>query len=120
MREYMGVREVAALAGITAAWTLLLGAPLSNLLAFWALPAILSSLQLFLWGTWLPHRHDGNPFADRHNARSDPRGTAATLLTCFHFGLHREHHLHPAVPWWRLPSVRRRDDAPRGTASDGG
>ncbi|HYF58737.1 MAG TPA: fatty acid desaturase [Burkholderiaceae bacterium] len=113
MREYMGVREVAALAAITAIWTLLLGAPLPNLLAFWALPAILSSLQLFRWGTWLPHRHDALPFADRHRARSDARGPWVTLLTCFHFGLHHEHHRSPRTPWWRLPALARGAPADR-------
>jgi beta-carotene ketolase (CrtW type) len=106
MSEYMGLRELGVLAAVTVVWTTLLGAPLANLLVFWALPAILSSLQLFRWGTWLPHRHDGTAFADRHRARSDRRPAALTLLTCFHFGLHHEHHLRPGVPWWRLPSVR--------------
>ena len=118
MREYLGVRELAALAAISVVWTRALGVPTSSLLAFWALPAILSSLQLFRWGTWLPHRHDAAGFADRHRARSDPRGAAATLLTCFHFGLHREHHLYPAVPWWRLPSVRVGDACAAPLARD--
>ncbi|MFA9473554.1 MAG: fatty acid desaturase [Filomicrobium sp.] len=28
-----------------------------------------------------------------------------SLLTCFHFGYHHEHHLQPDVPWWRLPDA---------------
>ena len=31
----------------------------------------------------------------------------ASLLTCFHFGMHHEHHLSPNTPWWRLPEARR-------------
>ncbi|HYD98464.1 MAG TPA: fatty acid desaturase, partial [Alphaproteobacteria bacterium] len=31
-----------------------------------------------------------------------------SLLTCYHFGHHHEHHLRPDVPWWRLPSLRPR------------
>lgn len=87
-----------------------LGASLLNIVVFWAIPALLSSLQLFLFGTWLPHRHDdGAAFADRHNARSSRFGWLASLVTCYHFGgFHHEHHLHPATPWWALPQARRR------------
>lgn len=86
-----------------------LGAPLLNIVVFWAVPALLSSLQLFLFGTWLPHRHADEPFADRHNARSTRLGWLASLVTCFHFGgFHHEHHLHPAMPWWALPQSRKR------------
>lgn len=85
---------------------LLLGASLLNIAVFWAVPALLSSLQLFTFGTWLPHRHGDRPFADRHNARSSDFGRLASLLSCFHFGgYHHEHHLKPHLPWWRLPQA---------------
>lgn len=84
-----------------------LGANLLNIVLFWAVPALLSSVQLFLFGTWLPHRHTAEPFADRHNARSNRAGWLASLVSCFHFGgYHHEHHLHPGVPWWALPQAR--------------
>lgn len=84
-----------------------LGANLLNIVVFWAIPALLSSVQLFLFGTWLPHRHDGEDFADHHNARSNDFGWLASLISCFHFGgFHHEHHLHPATPWWALPQRR--------------
>jgi beta-carotene ketolase (CrtW type) len=69
-------------------------------------PALLSTLQLFVFGTWLPHRpHADAPFADRHRARSQRWPTWLSLLTCYHFGYHWEHHAHPHVPWWRLPAT---------------
>lgn len=87
-----------------------LGARLVNIAVFWAVPALLSSVQLFLFGTWLPHRHGDEPFADRHHARSTRLGWLASLATCFHFGgFHHEHHLQPAIPWWALPQARKRD-----------
>lgn len=95
---------------ITAAATvyMLLGASLLNIAVFWAVPALLALGQLFLFGTYLPHRHDGRAFADAHRARSTAFSPLASLLTCFHFGgYHHEHHLSPATPWWRLPAVRR-------------
>lgn len=86
---------------------MLLGANLLNIILFWAVPALLSSVQLFLFGTWLPHRHAADPFADRHNARSTRLGWLASLVSCFHFGgYHHEHHLHPGLPWWALPQAR--------------
>ena len=81
--------------------------PLANLLALYALPAILSSVQLFAFGTFLPHRHDGAEFPDRHNSRTNDWGTLVSLASCYHFGYHHEHHLSPNVPWWRLPARRR-------------
>ena len=113
LRQYFGLRELATLTALVAIYVLLLGAPYSSLLLFWALPAILSSLQLFLFGTFLPHREDERPFADRHNARSNEFGWLASLLTCFHFGYHHEHHRSPHTPWWRLPAERIRSASPR-------
>ena len=107
MRRYFGLREAAILTVLVWTYVLLLGAPLGNLLLFWALPSILSSLQLFYFGTYLPHRHEEAPFADRHRARSNAYPAWLSLLTCFHFGYHREHHLSPGTPWWALPAKRR-------------
>jgi beta-carotene ketolase (CrtW type) len=104
-RTYFGWREFALVTAVLIAW-LLLGASPLNLALFWGLPAILSSLQLFTFGTWIPHRQADTPFADAHAARTVRMSWTASLLTCFHFGRHHEHHLHPGVPWWRLPSVR--------------
>lgn len=106
LRRYFGRREAAGLVLITALW-LLAGAPLANVLLAWALPSALSSLQLFTFGTWLPHRHGDTPFADEHRARSHGWGWWLSLLSCFHFGHHHEHHLRPDRPWWSLPSLRR-------------
>ena len=85
------------------------GASLLNILVFWAVPALMALLQLFYFGTFLPHRHARDAFPDRHNARSSPFGPWLSVLTCFNFGgYHHEHHLHPQVPWWQLPATRRR------------
>jgi len=85
------------------------GAQEINLILFFCLPALLSAMQLFYFGTFLPHRdHDPAGFADEHRARSSEFGPLVSLLTCYHFGYHHEHHLYPYVPWWKLPQVRRR------------
>lgn len=109
IREYFGWRQLAALAGTGTLYVLALHAAPLNVALFWMIPAIASSLQLFVFGTWLPHRHDARAeaFADRHNARSLEYGWILSLLACFHFGYHLEHHHAPGAPWWRLPAYRR-------------
>ena len=107
VRTYFGLRELLVLGGATIAYAVLLG-PRWPYVAFWSLPSIFASVQLFIFGTWLPHRENGPAFADRHRARSTRMGVPMSLLTCFHFGgFHHEHHLHPSVPWWALPRTRR-------------
>jgi beta-carotene ketolase (CrtW type) len=71
----------------------------TNLLLFWVLPSLLSTLQLFYFGTWLPHRgeHD-NP----HHSRTLKKNHLLAFLTCYFFGYHFEHHQAPGMPWWRL------------------
>lgn len=107
-RRYFGLREFAIIACLLAAYLFVLRVSPANAILFWGVPAILSSLQLFGFGTYLPHRHDDEGFGDEHNARSNDLGPVASLLTCFHFGYHHEHHDQPYVPWWRLPAVRSR------------
>ena len=85
----------------------LIGVPPANIILLYGLPAIASSLQLFYFGTYRPHRHDDHGFADDHNARSEGFGAWLSLATCFHFGYHHEHHLNPGTPWWALPAARR-------------
>ena len=109
-RSYFGACEFARVAAVLLAY-LLLGARPLNLALLWGLPAVLSAMQLFFVGTWLPHRHrrGSDPeadFEDHHRARTLDLPWLASLLACFHFGLHLEHHRHPQVPWWRLPTLR--------------
>lgn len=104
--EYLTWRQPIVLGGAITFYAVVLSAPLINLFLFWALPALLSSLQLFTFGTYLPHRPGQETFADRHNAQTNDFSWFVSLLTCFHFGYHHEHHLAPRAPWWQLPAVR--------------
>ena len=105
-RHYFGGRELLLLTAIVVAHALYLGPRAPLLLVFWALPAILSSVQLFYFGTFRPHRIEDEPFSDEHRSRSENFSWLVSLLTCYHFGFHHEHHDKPWVPWWKLPSVR--------------
>ncbi|MDX7950454.1 fatty acid desaturase [Lichenihabitans sp. Uapishka_5] len=106
-RRYFGWRPFLTIAVVVAVYKGVFGAGMANILLLWAVPAVISSLQLFYFGTFLPHRHEDDDFADQHNARSNNYPWLVSLLTCFHFGYHHEHHLAPQLPWWRLPSARQ-------------
>lgn len=106
-RRYFGWQSLAWVASVVSLYWLVLGVSEVQLVLLYGLPALLSSVQLFYFGTYRPHRHDGGAFPDDHNARSDDFGTLASLASCFHFGYHLEHHRCPHVPWWALPRARR-------------
>ena len=105
-RTYFAWRELAILTAVVIVYALILGDRFPNALVFWAIPALASSLQLFYFGTYRPHHLGEPPFTDRHRARSNDFPYWLSLLTCFHFGYHHEHHDKPMVPWWRLPKYR--------------
>ena len=80
---------------------------ISNLLLFWVAPALSSTLQLFYFGTLLPHRETSESYKDKHRARSVRLPVWLSFLTCFHFGgFHWEHHAYPNPAWWELASTR--------------
>ena len=108
MKHYFGWPEAVLLGTAVTVYLVVLRPSLPLFLAFYALPAILSALQLFYFSTSRPHRAVEDGFVDRHNARSDGFPWFVSLLTCFHFGYHHEHHLSPTTPWWRLPAFRAR------------
>lgn len=106
LKRYFGWQSVLFVSTVVTVYWLVLGIPAEKIVLLYGLPAIASSLQLFYFGTYRPHRHADSPFADRHNARSEDFGMLASLASCFHFGYHLEHHRAPHVPWWGLPAAR--------------
>jgi beta-carotene/zeaxanthin 4-ketolase len=100
------------LTGLVLSWLVLaaLGfrvsaSPLLNVLLYGALPTLLSSLQLFVVGTYLPHRGAGE--IPGHQPRSLAWPCWLSLLSCYHFGYHWEHHAYPHLAWHELPAARR-------------
>ncbi|WP_233585215.1 fatty acid desaturase [Corallococcus sp. CA054B] len=83
-----------------------LGVPQARILVFWVLPSVLATVQLFYFGTYLPHRRPETEGMAPHHARSLPRNHLWALLSCFFFGYHWEHHQSPGTPWWRLWRVK--------------
>lgn len=93
------------LAITTAAAEVPLAVALWRVLLFVTLPLLLSSLQLFVFGTFLPHRCQRHP-AQRAHPISLNLPPWLSLLACFHFGYHREHHDNPGLSWFELPAAR--------------
>ena len=81
--------------------------PLLNAVLFWLLPQGLSSLQLFYFGTYRPHKTPPGGHTNAHRAVSSSVPPLLSFLSCYHFDYHWEHHQYPHLPWYKLPSVRR-------------
>jgi beta-carotene ketolase (CrtW type) len=79
--------------------------PSDNLTNFWVIPSILSALQLFYFGTFLPHKKPVGGYSEPHRAQTINRPTWWSFVTCYHFGYHKEHHEYPHAPWWQLPEI---------------
>lgn len=109
MWTYRSWRPLAffALLGVV---NLVLGGSWSAYFMIWAIPSLLSTLQLFYFGTYRPHRRadELDRIQGEHvRARSDDFPVWLSFITCYHFGYHEEHHRRPDVPWWALPQARR-------------
>ncbi|SBO44440.1 fatty acid desaturase [Cyanobium sp. NIES-981] len=108
MAGYLSVRQMGAL---LSGWALLglvasLVTPTAwlNVLVFCTLPLVLSSAQLFAFGTYLPHR-GGRGRDGAHQVHSLRLPPWLSLLACYHFGYHHEHHAAPSLAWHELPRL---------------
>jgi len=106
--EYVTIWQILLMAGTYNLLKLVL--PMENLLLFWAVPAILSTLQLFYFGTYLPHRGE-HESTDRFKARSQQSNHFIAFFSCYFFGYHHEHHAYPYLPWWSLAGAKEREDS---------
>jgi len=107
-KRYFGWQSLLFVHAVVALYWFVFDVPFAQIFVLYGLPALLSSLQLFYFGTYRPHHQSADrPFSDKHNTRSDGFGALTSLATCFHFGYHLEHHRRPDVPWWALPRAKR-------------
>lgn len=104
--EYVSWKQV-LLAAITY-HLLKLVFPAENLIWFWIVPSLLSTLQLFYFGTYLPHRGDHNE-ENAHHARSQTKNHLWAFISCYFFGYHYEHHDSPQTPWWLLWKIKEEE-----------
>ena len=73
-----------------------------TIIFFWVIPAVISTFQLFYFGTYLPHRLPHTQDMYPHRARTMKKNHIRAMLACYFFGYHREHHESPGTPWWKL------------------
>ncbi|MCS6988868.1 MAG: fatty acid desaturase [Chloroherpetonaceae bacterium] len=104
--RYKTWTQVATMAAIYNVFERVLNVPESRIWLFWILPCVWGALQLFYFGTYLPHRLPLEPEMSPHNARSQPRNHWRAMLSCYFFGYHWEHHHSPQTPWWKLWKVK--------------
>jgi beta-carotene ketolase (CrtW type) len=108
MKEYTTLGPLLLRVAIYQLLTLYVGVSHVQLNLFWSLPNVLSSFQLFYYGTYLVHRRNHGNFnnnfkENEQNAFTDySKSVWYHLLTCFCFGVHYEHHKYPYLPWWGL------------------
>lgn len=107
MLNYLSWRQLLGMAIVFNVMLNLFHIQAINLLLFWVLPSLLSTFQLFYFGTYLPHRPSEDGYIDSHRTRSNNYSVFWSFLSCYHFGYHWEHHERPNIPWWRLPSIRK-------------
>ncbi|MEL7533985.1 MAG: fatty acid desaturase [Bacteroidota bacterium] len=101
IKEYISWKQILLAAITHNILVRLVGVPEINMVMYWIVPSILSLLQLFVFGTYLPHRGEhqhNNP----HHARSQGKNHLWAFISCYFFGYHYEHHDKPRTPWWRL------------------
>lgn len=97
IRNYLSVWQLIGMAilfNILKIWI-----PQPNLILFWVIPSLISTLQLFYFGTYLPHKGEHN---NLHQSRSQKKNHLVAFFSCYFFGYHYEHHDSPGTPWWRL------------------
>ena len=106
--RYFSLIQIAGLATIFYGFTYFSICSQANMLLFWVFPSLLSSVQLFYFGTFLPHREPKGGYTNPHRCQSNSLSTLWSFISCYHFGYHEEHHEYPHVPWWQLPIIRKR------------
>jgi beta-carotene/zeaxanthin 4-ketolase len=102
VHEHLNWRQLINLVLLSGIYVEICQFSVTNLLLFWIVPAWLSSLQLFYFGTFLPHREPIDGYLEPHRADTITRSRWWSLISCYHFGYHREHHESPQIPWWQL------------------
>lgn len=106
VRQYVNIWQILLMAVTFNILKLFL--PTENLIVFWMLPAIISTLQLFYFGTYLPHRGESD---NEHHSRSQSKNHIWAFISCYFFGYHFEHHDSPGTPWWKLWEEKEKQTA---------
>lgn len=97
VREYVSIWQIVLMA---LTYEILIRIfPKPNVILFYIIPSLLATLQLFYFGTYLPHRGEHR---NEHKSSTQKKNHLWAFLSCYFFGYHYEHHNAPGVPWWQL------------------
>jgi beta-carotene/zeaxanthin 4-ketolase len=102
MWRYLTVGQIIIMAATFNVLIHIFGMDNLKVLVYWALPAILGTLQLFYFGVYQPHRLPHEESMMPHRARTQGKNHLWAMLSCYFFGYHFEHHENPRLPWWKL------------------
>ncbi|MGB3138329.1 MAG: fatty acid desaturase, partial [Nodosilinea sp.] len=108
MKTYQSGKQVwVSLIGISIIFCIFMmcQVPIVNSILFWIIPMVISSLQLFTFGIFLPHCQSADESELPHCIKSINLPVFWSFMACYHFGYHLEHHLNPRLPWYQLPQV---------------
>lgn len=101
LMHYISIVQIIILALAFNVIHYLTGVPKANLVLFWIVPPLLSTFQLFYFGTYQPHNHP-ETIDNIHKTRSQKKNHIWGFISCYFFGYHLEHHKKPFLPWWKL------------------
>ncbi|OIP83550.1 MAG: fatty acid desaturase [Porphyromonadaceae bacterium CG2_30_38_12] len=105
LKQYVTILQVVIMAVLFN--VLLLRFDQFRLLAFWILPSVLATFQLFYFGTYTTHKLPHTPSMEPYKSRTLKRNHFVALITCYFFGYHYEHHQFPGTPWWKLYQLKK-------------
>jgi beta-carotene ketolase (CrtW type) len=88
MKGYISIPQFVKLQA-TVIFLAAFGAPIQNMLLFWASAGLVSAVRLFYFGTYLPHkpRNGPNEVMAWAKARSARAPTALSFLRCYCFDM---------------------------------
>lgn len=81
--------------------------PTGNIIMYYLAPTFISTLQLFYFGTYLPHRGE---YTNKHQSGTQKKNHLWAFITCYFFGYHYEHHYSPKTPWYQLYKLKEEQE----------
>ncbi|MBC7419871.1 MAG: fatty acid desaturase [Bdellovibrio sp.] len=110
LKQYISLKQILIMTGVAQVLIHVVHLPEANVFIFWVIPSILSLLQLFYFGTYLPHKKRSDVFfEDSHHTLDVRLPLFISFVSCYHFGaFHHSHHQFPGTSWFLLPRFKRK------------
>ncbi|CAF3713793.1 unnamed protein product [Adineta steineri] len=107
MQEYVSIKQSIKMTLWVTSLLFIFSVPIANIIIYMLICGLCSSLRLFYFGTYIPHRPIiiNGKFEKKmpwEKSKSSNVNRWISFLCCYHFDYHWEHHRWPYVPWWDL------------------